>query len=309
VNRRPEIGLGDLLRALQNLRPDNEAELQAIRDLLGAPSTPAIFPTAALTVQADVPALARAGSDVSAPEPLTPTPVPEPMDFAPPPPPLPASGDPDLPFDVRPLSSAIDAASASLFNPWWQRAIVSTALATREPDGELDVGALVEAIVSSRPPVRLPQRMVSTLRRGAQVLIDVSGDSLPFLDDLAQMERVVRDVVGGEAARVLRFAVSPIRGTGPRGRSTWRPYQPPLGGCPVLVLSTFSLYGEEAMGPPVKEWLAFAEQVRAVGSSVVAFVPSPPRTWPMVLSRTLRLVLWDRGTTVRDVRGELTRRH
>jgi hypothetical protein len=330
LSRGPEIGFGDLLRVLHALAPEAAEDVRDVHHLLGIslPVKVSAREGEAVVASGGPSRDDKLPQELPTPAPLPATPAPEVMDASPP---LPRPTHEDIPFDLRPLTTdesprpgppvgeapvdlhppgerSFGATATSLFNPWWQRAILSTALSTWETEGELDVAPLIEVMAAARPLLRVPQRMVGTLRRGVQVLLDVSSDSLPFFSDFLEMEKLIRDVVGSDAARVLRFWRTPWSGVGPRGRSTWRPYQLPTGGSPVLVLSTLGLYEDGRVEAPISEWVSFAAHVQAGGSALIAFVPVPARAWPEQLSRAVRLIGWDRATTVRDVRPPVLQR-
>jgi hypothetical protein len=324
LNRPPEASLADLVRVRAALGPLTAKQMTLVCEFLGVTQPSA---ASALWTRAPVASRELRLEDTPGPEPRPAPPLAAPTSGekwpAPPP------EDQGAPFEMRPLSSeadgrgrpdpqalaagapsellprwtgATDVSPLNLFNPSWQRAILSTALATAETGGEVDVDALVAEVVTGKPVLRLPQRTSPTSRRGVQLLLDLGQGMLPFLEDLQAMQRTVRDVVGRDSIEVLRFANSPLDGAGPRGRSTWGPYRPPAANRPVLILSTLGLCGPRSERAPLRDWIRFADMVRSAGCGLVAFVPLPATRLPAELARVIRLVPWDRPTRVRDVR-------
>lgn len=64
------------------------------------------------------------------------------------------------------------APAPQLFPSMTRRAILSAALATPVPEGELDLDRIIDVLSDGRPIEALPRLPAPTLRRGAPVLID-----------------------------------------------------------------------------------------------------------------------------------------
>src|SRR5690606_24115468 len=95
-------------------------------------------------------------------------------------------------------------------------------------------------------------------------------------------------------------------GAGPGSMRTWRAYEPPTPGTPVLVVSDLGISRSRAAGgASPEEWLAFADLVAATGRRCVALVPFPPHRWPAALERAMHIVHWDRTTSVHTVQRAL----
>jgi hypothetical protein len=181
-----------------------------------------------------------------------------------------------------------------LFDQRWARELLTALLATPALDGPLDERAAVDRIASAQPLDPLPRLVRSSLRRGAQVLVDMSEAMAPFIGDSWDLVDQVERLVGVGNVSVQPFWDAPQRGMGP----TLKPYLPPHPGCPVLALSDVGIGG-----PPLhvershpEEWLHLQALLSARGSPLIVFVPYRQARWPAALRR-LMLVEWDRGTT------------
>lgn len=198
-----------------------------------------------------------------------------------------------------------------LLEPRWTRAILSGTLATLSDTGPLDVPRLVRGVARNRPWRAVPRRPWPTLARGVQVLVDRSEAMLPFAADQDGLLEKLRAVVGRERLEVLRFERPGDKaGAGPR--RTWKSYfehHRPRPATAVLALTDLGI-GERRLGArPVRpeDWRIFAEELRRLGSPLVALVPYGKKRWPEGLGRALTILSWDRVTSARTVRRAIGR--
>jgi hypothetical protein len=298
---RGEISIADVLRSLASLKPGNAEALETLCALLHVELAP---------------------SAVSAPDLEKPKPPASRPPAAGVPPPPPASGA--LPSQLRLLPPREEApmpwaeiaplpahpmvverpAMEPLLPPLVRTAILSTAIATRENAGEVDLEQAVDVIASGRALTRLERRPVPSLRRGVQVLADVGEGMLPYAGDRSELITAIQASVGKEQTGVLMFAGTPLRRAGQGPRHTWGRWAPPPRGTPVLLLTELGLGGPVISHDRASlgEWLRFCEETRRAGCPVLAFVPHEPRRWPPELTRAMTILLWDRGTTVSIIR-------
>lgn len=201
-------------------------------------------------------------------------------------------------------AAANDPAPEPLLAPGWVRGILTALLSTRSIDGPPDIERAVEAIARKELVTELPRLHSLTTRRGVQLLIDMGDGMLPFGRDQSGLMRDVFNVIGEEAASVLRFTGTPLRGAGTGSRRRWTTYEPPLAGTPVLLLTDLGI-GQPAgatLAAPVEEWLDFAELLRRADCPAVALIPYPSARWPAPLARVIHLIEWDRPTSVANAR-------
>ncbi|WP_369034663.1 hypothetical protein [Streptomyces adonidis] len=194
-----------------------------------------------------------------------------------------------------------------LLAPRSTAAVLHAALARVTPEGDLDVERAADHLARGLPLAEIPRRPLPTLRYGVQILADISASMEPFARDVEDAIEQVRSLVGVAGTRVLRFADCPSRGVGAGPRGTWRPYQPPQHGTRVLLLSGLGRIGPvfDPHRSTEHEWREILLRIRQHGCDTVALVPLPERLWPAWWQSRLRVVAWDRGTTVGRVVGGL----
>jgi hypothetical protein len=71
----------------------------------------------------------------------------------------------------------------------------------------------------------------------------------------------------------------------------------------VLVVSNFGIGGPvlHAQRSRPHEWVKFAQLLAEAGCPVAGLVPYPSLRWPDDVAARIRLLTWDRGTTVGEV--------
>jgi hypothetical protein len=196
-----------------------------------------------------------------------------------------------------------------LFVAGWRRGILATMLATAAHTGEVDVLPLVDDLARGREISEVPRRVRSTLARGVQLCVDVSGSMQPFGHDRAEMVRALRSIIGGSPIQTLYFAGCPARGAGPGPRDTWRDYAPPERSRPVLLVTDLGIarprHDSEPASP--EEWLRFVRELAHARCPVVALVPYRAERVDARVRARVHVVQWDRSTSVRTIRGAIGR--
>jgi hypothetical protein len=315
TRRRPLVSHADLIRAVADLAPDNPERAREIAVLLGLRSAPAravegpAEPPApppepsevppAFPSDSEYPAAADRGPAQAVPATLVPlavdTQVTEDVQW------LHAVG----PLDQRPPGTAHETLPVEpLFEPRWTVGIVFAALATDVP-GRPDVARAVAVLARGGALDRMPSLPRPSLRRGAQVLIDLGAGMEPFREDQESFVADLRRALGDERVEVLHFADCPSRGAGAPGATGWTAYRPPQGGVPVVFLTDLGL-GSTAGEARPREWRAFLDDIHAEGSPCIAFVPYPRARVPRMLRSAVLVVRWDRPTTAGWVRRRRT---
>lgn len=188
-----------------------------------------------------------------------------------------------------------------LLAPRVARAILAALLAARVDDGPLDIERMVETIARHEPPTLHRAHTVS-IRRGVQVLVDMSRSMELFRHDQEEFVRALHRVIGRGRAPVSFFAGSPMRDVRTGDDLDWFPYVPPAPSTPVLLLTDFGISApplERVLG---REWRAFSETVRAAHCPLLALVPFPRNRWPAEVARIIAIAQWDRPLTARAAR-------
>lgn len=313
VTVRPEVFLGDGLRALHTLTPDNPAEAKAILDLLGLRATAPADRTSpvppAVYERTEEPAVTAAATGRPGPE-TTREPLGE---------------DDTVPFRLltrsrgnrgaagRPVQLADplppwSPSPAVLFDPplrrEWTRGVLFASAAIPLDGHEVDVARAVQSMVTGVPPVRLPRRRRWSTRLGVQLLIDVGPGIAPYRADRNWLVTMLADVVGRETMTVLRFAGCPTLGAGRGARSSWREYEPPAAGVPVLVFSDVTAFSPEIH---TALWMEFADRVTRAGCHLVLVTPLTAASVPPPLRARVAVVQLDRRTVMAQARRAVAR--
>ncbi len=317
---RPEVGFGDLVRAIDRLQIGRAEDARAIAELLG-----------------------QGGHVAEAAAPVVTPPVPPPTPRRPPRPPRDtrivdhAADDSDLlpivldhadtsqrsEVMIRDLPArtrtADDGASALPFapdgrpagKPWplepmieprLARAIIAALIGRALFDGPIDVAAAVSVIARGRPLLLVPRRRRRTLRFAAQILVDLGDGMTPFAGDVADLERRAKSVVGVDRVEVVRFRgpASPFGAEGEAGlvqiAGAWTAYRSPAPGTPVLALTDLGLAHGGLRAVDEASWLELAKLLARSDSELVVLTPCPQDRWPRALRAAATIVQWDRAT-------------
>jgi len=314
-----DIWIGDLVKALALVDPEDDMALNTVVRLLGfkpagvlsqAPgasdSVPSSRIEAAETSEAclatdsdlevrtgapdDRPAAVEEGGETSGLRQLRPIGY-EPMsdtEWTVEPLPRPVPGRREEPLPYQPL-----------FAPCSTSSILQIALSTHTSDGEPDIAETVRRLATCNPLTELFVRPARTLRFGVQVLVDLGVGMEPFARDQQELIRQIRDTVGQELTDIRYFDGSPLRGAGDGDRGEWSAYKVPARGTRVLLLSDLGLGGpsQQLRRADAAEWREWVSRLATARCSAAAFVPYPPSRWPGWARDLLHLVAWDRRTT------------
>ncbi|MFI7598162.1 hypothetical protein [Actinoplanes sp. NPDC049681] len=302
---RPTVWLSDLARACEAAGARTAAQRRRIARLLGL-------------------AAVREGAP---PPPAAPAPVPAPAPArpAPPRPPAPAvragparrPGDAvvEAPADAQELpvltpDPAAEPARQPLLDPRFAPTILQMAVRRHVPGGAFDPEAAVRTLAAAQPLVTMPTRLRATSAFGVQVLVDLGTGMQPYAEDHEDVLAVLDRLLGAGRMRVAYFADCPVRGAGPAGNASWRPWTPPPRGTRVLLLTDLGIGGFpfDPTRARAGEWRRFCAQARQSGVEPVAFVPYPPVRWPAWAVAAMPVVHWDRRTTAASVDAAMRRR-
>ena len=203
----------------------------------------------------------------------------------------------DLQVEMTPVPAV------PLFSARTERAILSAALATSVEEGDLDMDRIVERVAERRPLEDVPRLRSVTLRRGAQVLVDLGAGMDPYRPDVERLVAQLDTILADDRLTVAGFVGTPLRGiaTAAGDRVAW---SPPPAGRPVVLVTDLGIGGpmvSEDRAHPA-EWLPFAFEVRRAGHPLIAFVPYEVRRWPPPLARAITILHWSERTTVGAIR-------
>ncbi|MGO9972569.1 MAG: hypothetical protein ACLP01_07150 [Solirubrobacteraceae bacterium] len=303
-----EVWLGDLVRAIDALKPADPFTGQAIARALGFRVT-----AADRGLQMEDPS--------PAPEPLEPSPATVVSEPTTPAAPLTDSVPPRLLTPVetasggaRPWEQASELSTLpqdagplphrSLFAPTLERQLLIALAAEFRFDGEIDTATLVKDVSHGAAVRAIPQLPRRHLAREVQALVDLGAAMEPFAHDRSALLVRLAQVLGETRVTAIQFRDLPLRASGPGPVWTWQPYVPPAPGATVLAVTSLGA-ASPRRGPSterrVGEWIAVASLLKSRGSSFIALVPHPAQRTPARLRRAFPVITWDRTTRVAEI--------
>jgi hypothetical protein len=203
-----------------------------------------------------------------------------------------------------PITHAYELPIPPLFRLNLARAILIGAAAQERPTGEFDMPELIQEICRGILPRAVPRRRVSSLGGRVQLLIDAGKGMRAFAADIeALIDDAIR-FVGYDQLRVAWFHENPLRGVHEGDGEEIAPYGMAKAGRSLLIVSDLGLGMERsaAKDAGLAEWVAFADAAVRHDCSVTAIVPYPLDQVPRKLHTRMRILTWDRDTSVRDLR-------
>jgi hypothetical protein len=195
-----------------------------------------------------------------------------------------------------------------LFAPSWTRAILSLALATPGEHGPVDLHRVVERVSSGEAIARLPRRIVPTLRKSVQVLVDRGAGMVPFARDADALVREIMLVAGRETP-VLHFRGLPSEGVVDLQRRIELKYEVPPSGVPVVLITDFGIGVDpfDTNRPASDDWVGFLRSVRRTDSPLIAFVPYRRHRCARSIASLVTIIEWDRRTSLTRIRAAVRR--
>ncbi|MDN0196554.1 hypothetical protein [Streptomyces sp. S.PNR 29] len=332
-----EIGLGDVARALAVLRPEDPRTARAIARMLGhdlgaAAEERAPFATVTPSVASRLSSPAAEAAPPSAPQGRRTLPD------------RPAAPAEDVPSvleeltvaDTRHYPAWLEAQTplvpggpppavrndglayrghqeshVPLTVPRWAPGIFHAASQHPDATREVDLGAVLRAMLCGRVLTRVPYRRRLSSRLGVQLLLDMGPGMAPYQADRHWLRAHFRRLHSSDRLEILSFSTSPLlAGTGPRHR--WAPYRPPHPGTPVVAFSDLGLTlgsedGDDSDGP-AEAWLRFAAMAARGGGLPLCLTPYPVTAYPAELRRSLVLIEMSRTTTASLLRHAVVKR-
>ncbi len=332
TTRRSEIGLGDLMKALEQIQPGVQAERDRIAKCLGfqagyfSSSMPDYRPTQGAWHSA------RQNCSIPQPKPLQPIVNKPMMPLAPEPAvelpkeilliniekmpnTLEIGTAPRLPPDIEQQDSLKPEVPTSppvprilLFSERKSRGLLGAAVMQPAPGYDLDAKCLVRAFIQSQPVRKLPMLPRYSTRHGCQLLLDFSDALIPWWDDMRNLMRQFQSLLGEAACPVYEFTRKPqeaVRWTETAGEQVWQT----IPGKPVVVATDFGLthipLGEPRPGLSV--WLEFAHLCRRRQIPLIALTPIERVRCPKELGRMMSIIHWNPATRAADVKRLVSR--
>lgn len=314
----PATGLGDLIRALGMLDPD-EATLAEIAGLLGIRSMRRESVKEPQSIENglpdddDVDAVTSPSSDVRAavvhdlPPPGT-RDVPMtamPLQSDVPLPPLPTRS-----LDVLLPEGAAPPVVTSLFAKAHARALTRAVASGLLQEGDVDVAALVSRLATRQPIAELPREWLHTTGGSLEVLVDMGSGMAPYDADARELSAALLHEVGPDTLTMRWFEDCPLLAPGVRlaGAVASTDYRLPSTETRVLVVTVFGVRGVSPPRPEVIDgWHRFVEAARRAGIRLLGLTPLHRAGLPDDVPRGMPIVTWDRTTDVRQVHHAVKR--
>lgn len=189
-----------------------------------------------------------------------------------------------------------------LFAPAHSRAIISRLSTVLLPVGELDVSSVVGRVARGRPPLTwVPRRSLPSLS-GLQLLIASDPGLDPFRVDIESVVRQIAGIAGRDRLQILAFAGCPVRGVYDPTSGDLVAYQPPPSRTSVVAISDLDACQSDRFRSRMqRDWWAFARLLAGRGVPLTVLNPYPSNRVSSSLRKHLRIVIWDRETSVRSI--------
>jgi len=191
-----------------------------------------------------------------------------------------------------------------LFNPKWQKGILTALISTHEEIGLVDISHLLEVATNCKPIQKVPRTFRWTTFRGAQLAIDMSESMEPFRTDQANAKDLLKTIIGKSQLDIITFYGSPLRGVYRSDYGNREQYKMPAPKTPIVLISDLG-HGNNTLfldTAPISEWLSFAEVAKRRGCPIVVLTPYPQQRWHTVLSDKFNMFYWDRKNTFAKAR-------
>jgi hypothetical protein len=194
-----------------------------------------------------------------------------------------------------------------LLDPRRTRALLTAALASLLPAGEIDVAALVDLAARARPVLGVPRRLRPSLGRGVQIIVDLADGMLPFRRDQTELLHSVDRLVADGLVAIVTSEGDPLE-TWSTQRAAMVQYTPPAPGTPVIALTDLGIRAARSGDRSVCErWLGLASRLRRAGAPLIALVPYPADQWPRELVAAITMITWDHEARVTEAQGAARR--
>jgi hypothetical protein len=314
---RGEIGLADLLTALNELLWENDEQAQAIFHALGFNWKNRPPQTIEQNLQKEVfdrnryrqKPLKRQepnpdqASFSAPPSPMAPIELPKEIlssNLKPLPKLIPDSTPPAWLNDnnefLTSVASPPKPARKNLFPAMTNRGILSAALNVKKQGKEVNIPVLIKQVIKGRIPKNIPRLDCITLERGCQLLLDYSDSMVPFWEDLSALANQVEDLLGKERVKIYEFDQDPAAGkhwTLPANAKNWQAEV----GRPIMVASNLGITGQQRQWPINSTWRAFIDQCKKNNIPLLILVPWQESYWPTDIGNHPVLIHWNPHTT------------
>jgi hypothetical protein len=192
-----------------------------------------------------------------------------------------------------------------LFAPEQQRSTLLALVSRLIESREVDVARAAQRIANLETLTQLPFRKRTSVRRGVQVVLDVSPRMQPFVDDEVQLVASLLRLLPTDVVQVARCYGAPP--DGPKSQSRYGEYRKPPPGTPVLLVSDVGEGGAifAPLNAEADDWIGFAQRLSTYGCQLIILAPVSPEQISATIRQHLVVVPWDRSRTGHDLLSRL----
>jgi hypothetical protein len=187
-------------------------------------------------------------------------------------------------------------ARKNLFPTMTNRGLLSAALGVKKQGKEVNIPVLIKQVIKGRIPKNILRLDSITLERGCQLLLDYSDIMVPFWEDLSALANQVEDLLGKERVKIYEFDQDPAAGKlwmPPANAKNWQPEM----ARPIMVASNLGITGQQRQCPINSIWRAFIDQCQKNSIPLLILVPWQKYYWPAGVGNHPILVHWNPHTT------------
>jgi hypothetical protein len=330
--RRAEIGLGDLLRALDQLKPETHSQTGDILRCLGFQTTavyrlPQPYRSSQgawnrtrfrkITQQKPSTKFSPKPSLPPTPEPPIELPkdvLPSELETLPDASTMAHTTEPDSDIENAPVLSLegdqpTPPPRFSLFPKQRARAITSMTIAQCTEGRDIDILRLIDVAVQRRIIRSIPKLPQTTIRNGCHLLLDFSDALMPWWEDMRDLMHQFQSLLDPYLCKSFEFEDDPMMAnhwSETKGDVSWQPEQRK----PVVVATDLGVVRHPSLGlrPDPSAWVRLAQYCHRVEAPLIAIVPIHPQRWPKGLDRWLRIIHWNPATSAATVKRLLNHR-
>lgn len=195
--------------------------------------------------------------------------------------------------------------AASLFRAEWQRATILTLISCTTRSGDVDIDALVDRVAQRKPVRTLPRLRRTRPARSVHLLLDRGLAMAPYRDDQADLAMHLQRLVGEDGLSTFLFSRDPARGVRRVGGTGTERYEAPSTATAVVITSWLAGAGDILGGLDFAGWCSFCRGLFGGGRPFVLLSPRSERHLPLAPRHGLVTVSWDRTSSPPHVRARL----
>lgn len=190
----------------------------------------------------------------------------------------------------------------------WFRSLMGVMLATSRATQEIDLNVLVRELARGQLLDNLPFRRRRTMQRGVLLFLDRSESMQPFWRDEKELLKRLQRFLGKPKVQAWLLEIDRWLPEGSRLQWYSTPPNQLPEKTPLLIVSDFGMSGELAGNQTNLEiWLPLIDLARKNDCPIIALIPAPESHWPKILKQHITYsFVWDRNTSLSTVRQ---RRH